>query len=61
MKKAIKAVRDGTMGYLKASVEFNVPKTTLKRRVKSRNILATESIKVNKSFKVAFVSTCTLY
>ena len=46
MENAIKAVRDGTMGYLKAAKEFKVPKTTLKRRCKGQNAKATEASKV---------------
>ena len=34
MEAAIKAVREGSMGYLLASKTYDVPKTTLKRRVK---------------------------
>lgn len=34
MRKAIQAVNDGTMGYLKAAETYEVPKSTLERRVK---------------------------
>lgn len=34
MKLAVQAVLDGEMGYRKASANFNVPQTTLERRVK---------------------------
>ncbi|CAH1966958.1 unnamed protein product [Acanthoscelides obtectus] len=31
MEEAVAAVRDGRMGYLKASKQFNVPRSTLFR------------------------------
>lgn len=34
MMDAIKAIVDGRMGYKKASKVYNVPQTTLERRVK---------------------------
>lgn len=37
MERAIEAVRSGKLGFLKASLEYNVPKTTLLRRVKGKN------------------------
>ena len=46
MERAIKAVKEGSMGYLKASKEFAVPKSTLERRVKGTNKIATGSVKV---------------
>lgn len=52
MENAIKAVRDGTMGYLKAAKEFNVPKTTLKRRCKGQNAKATEASKVRTFLRI---------
>ena len=46
MERAIKAVKEGSMGYFKASKEFAVPKSTLERRVKGTNKIATGSVKV---------------
>lgn len=34
MRKAIKAVLNGHMGFLRASAAYEVPKSTLERRVK---------------------------
>lgn len=34
MQKAVEAVVSGEMGFYKAAKEFNVPQTTLERRVK---------------------------
>ena len=51
MSEAIRAVKEGRMGYLKASKTFCVPKTTLIRRVKDTNKLAKGALKFlgNKS------------
>lgn len=46
MESAIAAVRAKKMGLKKASKEFNVPKTTLGRRVRDKNKMATGSTKV---------------
>jgi hypothetical protein len=46
MDRALEAVKTGSMGYLWASKVFNVPKTTLERRVKGKNKLATGSVKI---------------
>lgn len=46
MENAIKAITEGQMGYRRASEQFNVPKTTLKRRVKGLNTRATGATKV---------------
>ena len=46
MKNAIEAVRMKKMGYLMASEKFNVPKSTLERRVKGGNKLAKENTKL---------------
>ena len=48
IERAIKAVKEGSMGYLKASKGFAVPKSTLERRVKGTNKIATGSVKVSK-------------
>ena len=40
MALAIKSVKDSKMGYLKASKTYNVPKTTLIRRVQGKNKIA---------------------
>ncbi|XP_076043601.1 uncharacterized protein LOC143026680 isoform X2 [Oratosquilla oratoria] len=45
MQNAISAVKEKKMGLKKASKEFNVPKTTLRRRVKEKNMIATGSTK----------------
>ena len=37
VQKAIEAVRTKEMGYVKASLTFNVPKSTLESRVKNKN------------------------
>ena len=37
MNNAINAVRSDGYGYLKASLMYNVPKSTLERRVKRKN------------------------
>lgn len=41
MREAIEAVKRGEMGFLKASKQFQVPRSTLKRRVKGANKIAT--------------------
>lgn len=41
MKKAIDAVKNKKLSYNKAAKYFNVPRTTLKRRVEDINIDAT--------------------
>jgi len=46
MENAIKAITQKTMGYRRASEQFNVPKTTLKRRVKGENTRAVGPTKV---------------
>ncbi|KAJ8729016.1 hypothetical protein PYW07_006712 [Mythimna separata] len=46
MEKAIRAVRNEEMGFLKASKEFKVPRSTLKRRVKGINKEAIEIKKI---------------
>ena len=42
MRLAIAAVKAKKMVYLKASQEYKVPKSTLERRVKSKNKLAND-------------------
>ena len=46
MSLAIEEVRSGRMGYRVASHTYDVPKTTLERRVKNQNKLAIGSVKV---------------
>ncbi|XP_042204018.1 MFS-type transporter clz9-like [Homarus americanus] len=46
MQNAISAVKEKKMGVKAASKEFNVPKTTLRRRVKEKNKIATGSTKM---------------
>lgn len=46
MQNAISAVKEKKMGVKAASKEFNVPKTTLRRRVKEKNKIVTGSTKV---------------
>ncbi|XP_076816893.1 uncharacterized protein LOC143462559 [Clavelina lepadiformis] len=46
MRHAIEAVRDGTMGTKKAAKQFDVPKTTLLRRLKNMNKIALGSRKM---------------
>uniref|UniRef100_A0A8C4QH01 HTH psq-type domain-containing protein n=1 Tax=Eptatretus burgeri TaxID=7764 RepID=A0A8C4QH01_EPTBU len=46
MEGAISAINQNEMGYLKASYQFNIPKTTLQRHVKDLNNSGTESKKV---------------
>ena len=52
MKAAIKAVTDNGLGLKKASAEFSVPKTTLRRRVKGLNKSAIGATKSMGNFKV---------
>lgn len=40
MKRAIEAIKSESMGYMKASKTYNVPKSTLERRVKDINKIA---------------------
>lgn len=54
MEKAIRAVRNEEMGYLKASKEFEVPRSTLKRRVKGINKEAVENKKLLGSCRPTF-------
>ena len=54
-ENVIKASRDGTMGYLKAAKEFQVTKTTLKRRCKGQNAKATEASKIRTRLLPTFV------
>ena len=53
MELALQAVESGQMGYLKASKEFGLPKTTLKRRHKGINKKATGSSKVLGRYDVS--------
>ena len=46
MRHAIETVRDGTMGTKKAAKQFDVPKTTLLRRLKNTNKIALGSRKM---------------
>ena len=45
MRLAIESVRNGRMGYLAASKQFNVPRSTLRDRVKGKNKHVTEAEK----------------
>lgn len=45
MASAIEDVRAGRMGYQAASTLYNVPKSTLERRVKNKNRIATGNCK----------------
>lgn len=54
MEKAIRAVRNEEMGYLKASKEFEVHRSTLKRRVKGINKEAVENKKLLGSCRPTF-------
>lgn len=45
MREAIEAVKRGDMGFLKASKQYQVPRSTLKRRVKGTNKIATGNLK----------------
>ena len=45
MMEAIKAVKEGNMGYKLAAEKYSVPKTTLARRVKGKNVEAVDSVK----------------
>lgn len=57
MDSAIAAVREKKMGLKKASKEFNVPKTTLGRRVRDKNKIATGSTKVRNCLAHAKVNS----
>lgn len=46
MKKAIEAVQSGEMNFSKAATIFNIPRSTLKRRVKNKNVKATDNKKL---------------
>lgn len=37
MSEAVRAVREGRLGYRAAAIQYGVPKTTLQRRVADRN------------------------
>ncbi|CAH2003933.1 unnamed protein product [Acanthoscelides obtectus] len=54
MEKAIRAVRNGEMGFLKASTVFGVPRSTLKRRVQGKNKHAVENVKILGSRRPIF-------
>ncbi|XP_066970273.1 uncharacterized protein [Macrobrachium rosenbergii] len=54
MKSAIAAVREKKMGLKKASKEFSVPKTTLGRRVRDKNKIATGSTKMLGPIRTVF-------
>lgn len=45
MKKAIFAVQNKEMGWLKVSKQFNVPQATLRRRFHNTNKIAKEIVK----------------
>ncbi|XP_021190238.3 tigger transposable element-derived protein 6 [Helicoverpa armigera] len=47
MREAVQAVLDGKMGYYKAAKQFNVPQTTLERKVKAARPLLNETSKEN--------------
>lgn len=46
MKKAIEAVQKGEMNFSKAATVYNIPRSTLKRRVKNKNVKATDNKKL---------------
>lgn len=46
MSRAVLAVQKGEMGLLKASKAFGVPRTTLQRRARMKNVDATLGKKV---------------
>ncbi|XP_041349129.1 jerky protein homolog-like [Gigantopelta aegis] len=54
MERAINEVRSGRLGYLAASKEYDVPKSTLERRVKDKNKRATGSNKGLGNFETVF-------
>lgn len=59
MRKAVQTVCDGTMGYMKAAVTFNVPKSTLQDRVnkfRQTNDLISSTSKGLGRFKPIFSS-----
>ena len=51
MDRALQSVKEGSMGYLRASKVFAVPKSTLERRAKGKNKLATGSEKMLGNMK----------
>ncbi|KAI4465189.1 hypothetical protein MML48_3g00002243 [Holotrichia oblita] len=53
MLKAIEAVKDNRMGWKKASVMFNVPQVTLRRRAQEKNTHARGAIKSLGRFKTS--------
>lgn len=54
MSAALEALQNGSCGYLKASKQFNVPKSTLERRFKAKNKYATGSLKILGGRKTTF-------
>ncbi|CAH1963744.1 unnamed protein product [Acanthoscelides obtectus] len=54
MEKAIRAVRNGEMGFLKASTVFGDPRSTLKWRVQRKNKHAVENVKILGSRRPIF-------
>lgn len=46
MKKAIEAVQSGEMNFSKAATMYGIPRSTLKRRVKNKNVKATDNKKL---------------
>ena len=54
MEQAINDIRSGRLGYLAASKEYDVPKSTLERRVKDKNKRATGSTKGLGNFETVF-------
>ena len=56
MESALHALETGEMGYKKASTQFGIPKSTLKRRHKGRNKRAKGSSKSLGRYKIVFTA-----
>ncbi|KAJ8936336.1 hypothetical protein NQ314_012409 [Rhamnusium bicolor] len=53
MAKALEAVRNNEMGWLKASQIYNVPTATLRRRGNNKNKIATNTKKTSWPFQTS--------
>lgn len=55
MHRAIQAIKQNEMGWLKASKMFNVPQATLRRRVQQKNVFVTDAQKGLGRFKTSLL------
>lgn len=56
MERAIEAVTSGRMAFKTAATSFNVPRTTLRRRVGNKNLRATGNKKSLGRFQTVFTA-----